>query len=52
MIMTSKGQCHLTFFKGRRAVNSNSLNGEPSEINQTSGMKSEARFSCDTNHGY
>lgn len=31
-------------FNGRRAVNSNSLNGEPSKVNQMLGIKSEAKY--------
>lgn len=44
LIMVSKGKHDLTFFfNRRRAVDSRSLNGEPSEINHSSQVKSEAR---------
>lgn len=33
-------------------MNSNSLNGEPSKVNQMLGIKSEAKNSCDAINAY
>lgn len=41
-----------SLFNGRRAVNSNSLNSEPSKVNQMLEIKSEAKNSCDAIHAY
>lgn len=49
--MASKSSVILPLLGRRRAMNSNSLNGQPSKINQTLEMKSEARDANDINCG-